>query len=270
MVVRAPAVAGRFYPRNPEELAETIRRFVADSPPSLGSESTPATPKALIVPHAGYLYSGSVAGHVYALLEPLRSAIQRVVLIGPSHYVSFEGIGLTSAQAFQTPIGPIPIDTETNAALMRFPFVSLQDEAHAPEHSLEVQLPFLRESLEVFTLVPLVYGRVTAEEIAEVLRFVWGGPETLIVISSDLSHFLDETSCRRIDGETARIIESLDVSRLSPERACGAKGIQGLMIIARERGLTLRTVELKNSGDASGDYHRVVGYGGFSLSAADD
>jgi len=265
MLVRVPAVAGRFYPRNPQELAETVHRFTAGCVASPEPDSTLPLPKALIVPHAGYVYSGSVAGHAFALLHPLRSSIRRVVLLGPSHYVPFVGIGLTSAAAFETPLGSIPIDGEINAELLRYPFVHQQDEAHVPEHSLEVQLPFLQQTLKNFTLIPLIYGRVSPEEIAEVLRHVWGGEETLIVVSSDLSHFLDDTSCRRLDTETAQIIERLETDKLNSERACGAKGIQGLMILAREKGLKLRTLELKNSAAASGDVDRVVGYGGFYL-----
>lgn len=265
MVVRIPAVAGQFYPLNPRELEATVRNYVTATPYSLDVPPRSVLPKALIVPHAGYMYSGSVAGHVYSLLQPVRKSVHRVILVGPSHYVHFEGIGITSADAFETPLGDIPIDRETNSKLLELPFVVSQDEAHGPEHSLEVQLPFLRQCLDNFELVPLVFGRIEPAHIADALRLVWGGAETLIVISSDLSHFLDDESCRRIDTETAQIIESLDTERLTSERACGAKGIQGLMILAREKGLHIRTLELKNSSDASGDRRRVVGYGGFYI-----
>lgn len=267
MVVRAPAVAGRFYPPDPRELAETVSRFMADPSATRSTLTTSRIPKGLIVPHAGYVYSGSVAGHVYSLLEPVRNKIRRVVLIGPSHHVPFVGIGTTSADAFETPLGPIPIDREINEELLRFPFITTRDDVHTPEHSLEVQLPFLKQCLDDFSLVPLVYGRVAPEQIAQILRHVWGGPETLIVVSSDLSHFLEESDCRRVDAETAKIIESLETDRLTSERACGALGIQGLMILAREQGLQLTKLELKNSGEVSGDFDRVVGYGGFFLTA---
>lgn len=265
MVVRMPAVAGRFYPRQPGELAQTVRSLLAEQDASIPGHEPFPNLKGLIVPHAGYVYSGSLAAHAYSLLLPFRDRIRRVVLIGPSHYVSFPGIGITSASAFETPLGTIPIDEVSRTLEERFDFVSIRDDAHAPEHSLEVQLPFLKIVLNDFHLVPLVYGRVSPQQVAEVLNDLWGGPETLILISSDLSHFLDEATCRGTDAGTARIIENLAVSNLSTERACGAVGIQGLMLVARERGLKISTLALKNSAEASGDFDRVVGYGGFVL-----
>jgi len=259
MVARKPAVAGRFYPRDPRELAEAVHRFTMISPLTL------SLPKALIVPHAGYVYSGAVAGQAYALLNPLRSIIHRVVLIGPSHYVSFSGIATSKADAFETPLGPIPIDQEINRRLQSLPFVFPSDGVHKSEHSLEVQLPFLTETLDKFSLVPLVYGRTTPQEIAECLQVVWDDPETLIVVSSDLSHFLDDQTCSRLDRETAGIIESLRTSELSAERACGVLGIQGLMLLAEEHHFKLKTLELSNSANTSGDRERVVGYGSFLM-----
>jgi len=253
--VRQPAVAGLFYPADPRELRETVRRALAAAEPE-----GPA-PKALIAPHAGYVYSGEVAASAYARLAPVRDRIRRVVLVGPSHRVGFHGLAASSAEAFATPLGLVSLDREAIDSLLALPQVKILDRAHAAEHSLEVHLPFLQVILESFRLVPLAAGDASAEEVAEVLDAVWGGPETLIVVSSDLSHYLDYHAARRIDEATCRAIERLRWEEIGEDQACGRVGVNGLLEAARRRGLRTRTVDLRNSGDTAGSRDEVVGYG---------
>jgi len=229
---RPPAVAGTFYPGDPATLARDVDDALAGARASIGR-----APKALIVPHAGYVYSGAVAAKAYAALEPLRATIRRVVLLGPCHRVAVRGLALPSADAFDTPLGRVPVDREAVAALGAMPQVVVSGAAHAQEHSLEVQLPFLQRTLADFTLVPLAVGDASAGEVAEVLERLWGGPETLIVISSDLSHFHRYDDASRIDRVTADAILALDPA-LDHEQACGATPIAGLLTVARRRGLT--------------------------------
>jgi AmmeMemoRadiSam system protein B len=261
---RPPAVAGAFYPGNPDILATTVDQLLS------GRATAPqAQRKALIVPHAGYVYSGATAGQAYALLAPWRNQIRRVVLLGPTHRVAVDGIAVPQTDAFATPLGPIPLDTAALASLADLPQIVISDRAHALEHSLEVHLPFLQRLLGDFTLVPLAVGHAAPREVAEVLDRLWGGPETLIVVSSDLSHFLTYAAANQIDRDTCAHILQLD-THIRPEQACGAYPINGLLLTARQRGLVPNLIHRCNSGDTAGDKQRVVGYAAFSFTEAND
>lgn len=265
--IRRAAVAGFFYPEDPGELQGMVQHLLADPPPSA---TVCGTPKALIVPHAGYIYSGPVAASAYARLKTLAARTMRVVLIGPCHRVRLRGLAVSSADAFETPLGIVPVDRQAVEDLRTLPQVKELDAAHADEHSLEVHLPFLQQILGPFTLVPIVVGSATAEEVADVLERLWGGSETLIVISSDLSHFHDyETACR-LDALTCRAIEALDPGKIGFEQACGGVPVNGLLTVARRRGLEVTTLDLRNSGDTAGDRRRVVGYGAWMFSGSED
>ncbi len=260
--VREAAVAGQFYPGSAAELEATVRQFL-DGAGGADSEKTAGAPvpKAIIAPHAGYVYSGAVAASAYARLEPAASVIKRVVLLGPCHRVAVKGLALSGADAFATPLGNVPVDKEAAAMILDLPPVEVFDATHAQEHSLEVHLPFLQIVLDDFAVVPLVVGEAPPEQVAEVLDALWGGPETLIVVSSDLSHYLDYDSARKIDSETCRAIETLDAKAISRDGACGRFPVGGLLEIAKRRGLTVTTLDLRNSGDTAGPKDRVVGYG---------
>ena len=257
--IRPAAVAGTFYPAKAHELREVIKTMLA----AVADNASP--PKAVIVPHAGYIYSGSTAARAYASLRNIKQQIKRVILLGPAHRVYVKGMALSAASAFATPLGNISIDMEAVNRIKHLPQVQVLNEAHTQEHSLEVQLPFLQLSLDSFTLLPLVVGKVTPEEVAEVLDLLWGGDETLIVISSDLSHYHDYTSSQRIDAETSAAIERLDFEQIAPEQACGCRPMSGLLYIARQRGMQVNRLGLCNSGDMAGSRDRVVGYGAWSL-----
>jgi hypothetical protein len=260
-VVRPPAVAGKFYSDDPEELRAAVRDYL-DAP---FTESAVLPPKAIIVPHAGYVYSGPIAGSGYALLKESRGTITRVVLLGPAHTVAFQGLAASGADVFETPLGPVPVDTAAVSELLQLPQIQLLNEAHAREHSLEVHLPFLQETLADFQLIPLVVGQTTPAEVSEVLEALWGGPETLIVISSDLSHYHPyETACR-FDRETSLAIEEGRTGDLRGDRACGFLPIAGLLESAVKHNLHARTVDLRNSGDTAGGRDQVVGYGAYVL-----
>ena len=261
---RPPAVADMFYPASPGILAATVDQLLADATTTPDSQ-----PKALIVPHAGYIYSGPTAGRAYAQLAPWRASIRRVILLGPTHRVAVDGIAVPKTDAFATPLGNIPLDTAAIASLADLPQIVASDRAHAQEHSLEVHLPFLQRLLGQFTLVPLAVGHVAPKEVAQVLERLWGGPETLIVVSSDMSHFLPYAAAKQLDSETCAHILQLD-THIRPEQACGAYPINGLLLTARQRGLTPRLIDHCNSGDTAGDKQRVVGYAAFSFTEAQD
>ncbi len=256
--VRTPAVAGLFYPANAVELHTQVREF-------LGQVEAPTgpPPKAIIAPHAGYIYSGPVAASAYARLKAARDTITRVVLLGPSHRVGFQGIAVSGMTAFTTPLGQIPVDQEAVKQLQSLPDVGFLEQAHAQEHSLEVHLPFLQEVLGEFKLVPLVVGDARPPQVGAVLEAVWGGPETLIVISSDLSHYHDYQTAQRLDRETSQAIEALRFEDIGYEQACGRNPVNGLLWVARRKGLHGETVDLRNSGDTAGPRHQVVGYGAY-------
>jgi AmmeMemoRadiSam system protein B len=262
--VRPAAVDGVFYPGTASALAAEVRSLLA-AVPARGAGG--ARPKALIVPHAGYRYSGPIAASAYALLRRLRDVVRRVVLLGPVHRVPVRGLALPAARSFETPLGRVPIDAEGVARLRGLRQVVVSAAAHAEEHSLEVQLPFLQEVLGAFTLVPLAVGDASPEEVAEVIDALWGGPETLIVVSSDLSHYLPYEQARRIDAETCATIGALS-RPLSHEEACGGTPINGLLVAARRHRLTPALLDLRSSGDTAGDRGRVVGYAAFAFREA--
>ena len=258
MNVRHPAVAGLFYPAEASVLTREVRHYLAEA------KVFTYRPKAIIAPHAGYIYSAPIAASAYRLLDPLRNQISRVVLLGPVHRVWVLGLALPGVEAFETPLGSISLDQEAMAELADLPQVEILTAAHAQEHSLEVQLPFLQEVLGNFRLVPLVVGGATAEQVAEVLERLWGGDETLIVVSSDLSHYLPYQTGSNVDKATARAILDLRTD-LTGEQACGAHPINGLLLAAKHHGLRPHLLDLRNSGDTAGDRDRVVGYGAFAF-----
>ncbi len=258
--IRQPGVAGTFYPGDAAELRRAVAGFLADATPP--DEDT-APPKAIVVPHAGYVYSGPVAAGAYARLEPLRHTVTRVVLLGPAHRLAFKGLALPGADAMATPLGAVPIDRDAVAAIAHLPQVGELARAHDGEHSLEVHLPFLQMVLADFALVPLVVGDTGFDQVAELLEILWGGPETLIVISSDLSHYHDYHTAMRMDRATSDAIQALDGALIGHDDACGRIPVGGLLQAARRHGLTGRTVDLRNSGDTAGPKDRVVGYGAY-------
>ena len=259
--VRPAAVAGLFYPGDPRELRRDLDSMLGDV---AAREPAPRVPKAIIAPHAGYIYSGPVAAQVYSLLAPARARIHRVVLLGPTHRVAVRGLALPDADALATPLGLVPVDPEAVARIRALPQIVISAAAHAMEHSLEVHLPFLQRVLASFQVVPLAVGRATPDEVAAVIDALWGGPETLIVVSSDLSHFLDYRRAQAVDRHTADAILALSTD-VTHEEACGATPVTGLTFTARRRGLKPELVDLRNSGDTAGDKSRVVGYGAFAF-----
>lgn len=255
MQIRPPAVAGLFYPVETSKLSSEVAALLHQAP---RSHDAP-TPKVLIAPHAGYVYSGPVAASGYARVAPLRGRVSRVVLLGPAHRVAVSGLALPSVQAFATPLGTVPLDREAMRLVADLRQVCVSDAAHASEHSLEVHLPFLQATLGEFRLVPFAVGDASAEEVAEVLDRLWGGEETLIVISSDLSHYLPYPRACAKDEFTVETILRLR-PELDHQQACGATPINGLLHAARSRMLTPELIDLRNSGDTAGDKSRVVGY----------
>lgn len=259
LTVRPAAVAGAFYPGDAATLSHDVTMLLANAK----VKALQAPPKAVIVPHAGYIYSGPVAAGAYALLEQSRDIYRRVVLLGPVHRVPVPGLALPDADAFATPLGSVMLDHELAQKIVGMPQVTQSAAAHAWEHSLEVQLPFLQRVLSDFTLLPLAVGDATPQEVAEVLEKVWGGPETLIIISSDLSHFHTYHAAQTIDAATAQAI--LDFQPISHEQACGGTPVNGLLLAAQRHGLTPHLLDLRNSGDTAGDRNRVVGYATFAF-----
>ena len=271
--IRAAAVAGTFYPARRGELQSMVRRLLNEAAASRSgpydvpaSRRSLAAPKALIAPHAGYVYSGPVAASAFARVEPLRDRVRRVVLVGPSHFVPFHGIATSGASAFATPLGDVEIDHEAEAALTEeLPCVRVVATAHHREHCLEVELPFLQQTLGAFRIVPLVVGDASTDDVARALDLLWGGEDTLIVVSSDLSHYLDYRAAQLLDSATSRSIEGLDGETIGPDQACGAISIRGLLSVAARRGLAATTLDLRNSGDTAGPRDAVVGYGAWAL-----
>ena len=264
--IRPAATAGSFYPRDATVLAHDVHSLLAAAGPARGN-APKATPKALIVPHAGYIYSGPVAASAYALLTSVRQVIRRVVLFGPAHRVPLRGLALPVAEAFATPLGIVAIDAEAATAALALPQVTASDVAHNLEHSLEVQLPFLQSILAEFSIAPFAVGAASADQVAEVIDLLWGGPETLIVISSDLSHFHDYAAAREIDRGTVDDILACE-PLTDREQACGATPINGLLLCAKRRGMQIELLDMCNSGDTAGDRARVVGYASFALTEA--
>lgn len=259
--IRTPAVAGLFYPAEPRQLAHDIQQLLTQARPF------DLIPKALIVPHAGYVYSGAIAATAYATLRPIAAHIRRVVLLGPTHRVAVRGLALPGVEALDTPLGRVMLDKEAMHAIAHLPQVTVSMQAHALEHSLEVQLPFLQSVLSDFTVLPLAVGMATPEEVAEVLETVWGGDETLIVVSSDLSHYLPYATAQHVDNETVQSILELRQA-IEHEQACGATPIGGLIVAAQRHHLTAHLLDLRNSGDTSGSKDQVVGYAAFAFTPA--
>lgn len=261
--VRHAAVAGYFYPADPGALDHLLASLLTEATPR---DRHPVPPKAIIVPHAGYIYSGPVAARAYARLAGAAGRIRRVVLIGPAHRMGFYGIAVPDARYFETPLGLVPVDQAALERACALPAVFRFDAAHHTEHSLEVQLPFLQRVLgDGFVLVPLVVGSATADDVARVLATLWGGAETLVVVSSDLSHHLDYHSARKVDEHTSLAIELLDEEGVAPGLACGRIPVQGLLRVACMHGLKARRLDLRCSGDTAGRRERVVGYGAFEF-----
>jgi len=270
--VRPAAVAGTFYPGNPAVLARAVFGFIEEGrrrmPATSAAPSAPTSaPKALIVPHAGYVYSGAVAASAYARIAPLKGSIARVVLIGPCHRVSVRGIALPEARAFATPLGEVEVDAVAIGQIRGMPGVVASAHAHAADHALEVQLPFLQQVLGRFRVVPLLVGDASMEQVGAVLERLWGGNETLVVISSDLSHYLPYADAQRRDRNTIDAVLRME-SSLGHEQACGATPVNGLLGIARKRAMQVELLDLRNSGDTAGDRARVVGYAALLLREA--
>jgi hypothetical protein len=256
--IRSAAVAGSFYPSKPQVLRDELGRLLSAAASSL------AQPKAVIVPHAGYVYSGAVAAAAYAALRDHRDTIRRVVLLGPAHRVYLAGLGAPATAEFETPLGLVPVDQDAVADLLaNLPFVQARDDAHRDEHSLEVQIPFLQATLEDFRLLPLVVGDAPCKQVEMVLERVWGGAETLIVVSSDLSHYHQYAVAQRIDRSTTSAIEQLRPEAIDSTHACGQVPLRALLDVAKHRRMEVYTAKLCNSGDSAGPTDRVVGYGAY-------
>ena len=255
--IRQPAVAGTFYPADQRQLRTMIQDFLKEA------TDEGVQPKAIIAPHAGYSYSGPIAASAYARLRRGRQSIHRIVLLGPSHRVGFRGLAVSSAEWFATPMGNVQIDRKAVEKILMLPFVHTLDQAHAFEHSLEVHLPFLQEVVDHFSLVPIVVGDADPTEVDAVLDLLWDGDETAIVISSDLSHYHDYETAKRMDQATSTAIEKLRPEDIGQEYACGRLPVCGLLHAARRHGLKAETVDLRNSGDTAGSKDSVVGYGAY-------
>jgi len=259
--IRPTAVAGQFYPA---DFAEANRQLTAFLDGAVAAPCAGRRPKALIAPHAGWVYSGPVAAGAYALLKPFRGSYARVVLLGPSHRVAFQGMALSSADHWASPLGAVALDKDWSR-LIGLPGIGVLDQAHAQEHSLEVHVPFLQATLGQFTLLPVVIGDASPDMVAGLLDALWGGPETLIVVSTDLSHYLPYEQCRSTDGATVAAIEHMNPAAIAREGACGRIPVGGLLTVAKRKGLEIVTLDVRNSGDTAGPRDRVVGYGSWAL-----
>jgi AmmeMemoRadiSam system protein B len=257
-------VAGLFYPDDPAALAALVDDDLRVARES-GAAHDDAAPKALVVPHAGYVYSGPVAASGYARLRP--SGVERVVLLGPAHRVPVQGMAVPGVDGFATPLGVVPVDDDARRRALGCRGVITDDAAHADEHSLEVHLPFLQRVLgtDGWAVLPVVVGRADAGAVADLLDELWGGPETLVVLSTDLSHYHDAVTAARLDAGTAEAIVAGDERRLDPTDACGAYPLRGLLLAARRHGLAVRLLDLRTSADTAGGSDRVVGYGAFAV-----
>jgi MEMO1 family protein len=259
--IRPPAVAGTFYPRDAAALRATVEGFLAEAATVTGQGAA----KAVIAPHAGYAYSGPIAGRAFAALGSDVAHLRRAVVVGPSHFVPFRGIAAPSADAFRTPLGDVPLDRAAIEMLESLPQVHINDLPHQDEHAVEVELPFLQTVLQDFAIVPLVVGEAEPAKVAKVLQRFFDDEHALIVISSDLSHYHDYDTAKRLDAATAASIERMDEVGLGRNDACGHLPIRGLLIAARERGLEASRLDLRNSGDTAGPRDRVVGYGAWAF-----
>ena len=260
--ILAPQVAGMFYPADREELGRLVDGLFA------GAQAAAERPKAIVVPHAGYRFSGSVAARIVKSIAGRAGQIRRVVMAGPSHRMAFRGIALTSADFMRTPLGDVPIDWEAQRRLLTLPDIQVLDKPFEGEHGLEVILPFLQRLLGDFQVVPMICGQVPEARVQDAFSALWGGPETLVIVSSDLSHFHDYDTARKLDGEAAASVEKLTADTIGDQHACGRVPLKGLIGLGRELDLRPTTLELKNSGDTAGGRDRVVGYGGFAFEYA--
>lgn len=259
MNIRYPAVAGSFYDQSAQHLRSQLANWL--KPQSALCHSI----RALIVPHAGYLYSGETAARAYRHLKYQAEKIEKVILVGPSHRYYFQGCALPSAHYFATPLGKVAIDTQAIEKLEKIEDIEVSDQAHALEHCLEVQLPFLQTCLHQFTLLPLLTSNVSPATVANIIDDLWQPENTLLVVSSDLSHFHSYHEAQSIDKNTCSLIEHFEPS-LTPEQACGSTGINALLLVAKKRGYQLTRIDLKNSGDTAGDKEKVVGYVSYLIS----
>jgi len=258
--IRAPEVAGAFYPGGHNELADTVERCLAAARPDGGVK-----PKVLVAPHAGYRFSGEIAGTAYAGLRAKADRITRIVLLGPAHRVAFKGIATTSADAWATPLGTVAVDWAALRSILHVDGVMVADKAFAQEHSLEVHVPFIQRVFAKAAIVPLLVGDAPQGLVSQVVEALWGGPETLIVVSSDLSHFHTYDTARDLDSATAANIELLRPDRIDGTGACGHRALAGVLDQARRRDLRATALDVCNSGDIVGNRDRVVGYGAFGL-----
>ena len=267
--VRSPAVASLFYPGEAAELKQNLREMLDEASEAEDpNEDLPADQylKALIVPHAGYVYSGTTAALAYHLLRKNRDDFHRILLLGPAHRVWLEGIAFPGTDAFETPLGRIPLAKQQIRELLRFPEVQLRDDAHQDEHCLEVQLPFLQEILNEFELIPAVVGEISPDSLSGLLENLLQDPQNLLLLSTDLSHFHSYSEAQEIDQETAEAIETFEDEKILPEQACGTHPLRGLLRHARIQGWKIQRLGLCNSGDTAGSKDRVVGYGAWALS----
>jgi AmmeMemoRadiSam system protein B len=261
--VRPPIVAGTFYPNDPDALRALLDRTLSSVEARASHEPAP---KAIVAPHAGYIYSGPIAATAYRAIEPRAAEIQRVVLLGPAHRVPLRGMAVPSVDAFATPLGLATIDDAARRHIEVMPGVVVDDHPHADEHSLEVHVPFLQHVLgEGWQLLPIVVGQATPLDVADVLAALWGGHETLVVISTDLSHYHDYRTAAELDRRTAAAIVAGNVEGVSTEDACGAHPLRGLLELSRRAGFAIELLDLRSSGDTAGDRSRVVGYGAFAV-----
>ncbi len=263
--IRPAAVSGSFYPAQGDALTHAVDGLLSDA--ATGTDSR-VFPKAIIVPHAGYVYSGPVAAHAYVRLRAHADRVRRVIILGPTHRVAVTGLALPEADAFTTPLGIVNVDRDAAAAILRLPQVAISAAAHAQEHALETQLPFLQRVLHDFRILPIAVGNATPAEVAEVLEVLWGGTETLIVVSSDLSHYLPYDIARETDDATVRAILALSETPIRHDQACGGTPVNGLILAARRHGLRPELLDLRNSGDTAGGRDQVVGYTALAFNEA--
>ena len=256
---REPAVAGTFYPKTDFDLKAMINKLLSQA------QDYSQIPKALIVPHAGYVYSGLTAAAAYKGLLKFKESISRVVLLGPSHHITFHGMALPEVSFFNTPLGKIPLDTELIEKIERLPYAHFLDGAHADEHSLEVQLPFLQVVLDDFKLVPILVGNSNSSDISDLLEFIWGDEKTLVIVSTDLSHYLDYMDAKNLDHKTSQAILNVRPNDIKTDQACGRLPVQGLLNLAQEKNLKVYQLDLRNSGDTAGMKDQVVGYGAYAF-----
>ena len=262
--IRPTAVAGMFYPSDPVELRDMVSRYLSSARETPIDKTT--IPKAIIAPHAGYIYSGPVAAHAYHYVETIKDNIANVVLIGPSHRVPLIGLATSSADYFSTPLGNIPINRTLTEEINELPFVSELDQAHSMEHSLEVHLPFLQLTLNEFSLVPIVAGDASPEDVSQLISLACSADDTLLVVSSDLSHYHDYQTAKRLDQDTCDAIEELDILGVDSQHACGYIPVRGLLAYAKQHNLHATSVDCRNSGDTAGPKDQVVGYGSYVFS----